>query len=76
MLSGQEFSGISCWQEFAGALLSGIRWADLLAVVRENSLVRGVRNSLGRSARRDLLDARRQEFAGPICSLGFAGPIC
>jgi hypothetical protein len=41
LLSGQEFSGLSCWQEFAGALLAGIRWIDLLAVVRGNSLVRG-----------------------------------
>jgi hypothetical protein len=33
VLSGQEFSGFGCWQEFAGALLAGIPWADLLAVV-------------------------------------------
>ena len=42
LLSGQKFSGLSCWQEFAGALLAGIRWTDLLAVVRGNSLVRGI----------------------------------
>ena len=33
VISGLEFSGLSCGQEFAGALLAGIRWADLLAVV-------------------------------------------
>jgi len=65
-LSGQEFSGLSCWQEFAVALLAGIRWADLLAVVRRSSLVRGVRNSLGRFARTDLLDrsAHRNRWHG------------
>ena len=47
VLSGPEFSGLSCRQEFADALLVGIRWDDLLAVVREKLLVRGVGNSLG-----------------------------
>jgi len=80
VLSGQEFSGISCWQEFAGALLAGTRWADLLAVVRGNSLVRGVRIRWA-----DLLagifwtDVRRNRwhgFAGLRCVHDFAWLSC
>ena len=89
VLSEEESSGLSGWQEFACALLVRIRWSNLLAVVRGNSLVRGFRNSPGKSARSDFLGryARRnrwhgfaglscvQEYAGLSCWQGFAGSM-
>ena len=37
MLSGQEFSGISCWQEFAG---DGVELSSSLLLAGRDSLVR------------------------------------